>query len=66
MVVGDSWTILKAQNFAKKAPLAHSIVNSQPIFGMNWLIIEKNSSDLGHFIFTPLKIRREGSSRIQR
>ena len=50
---GGVWTILEVQNFAKKRLRRTTSDHSQSIFGMNWVIIQKNSSDLGHFILTP-------------
>ena len=51
MVVGGSRTIPEAQNFAKGACGALRIHHLQSFLGMNWVIIQKNSSDLEHFIF---------------
>ncbi len=55
MVVGGSPTIPEAQNFAKGACGPLRIHYLQSFLGMNWVIIQKNSSDLAfgalHFHF---------------
>ena len=65
VVVGGSRTIPEAQKFAKGACGALRIHHLQSFLGMNLVIIQKNSSDLGHFIFTSRDPRGEGCSRIE-
>ena len=65
MVVDGSRTIPEAQKIAKGACGALHIHHLQSFLGMNWVIIQKNSSDLGHFIFTSRDPRGEGCSRIE-
>ena len=49
VVVGGSRTIPEVQNFAKRRLRRTASDNSQSFFGMKWVIIPKNSSDLGHY-----------------
>ena len=65
MVVGGSRTIPEAQNFAKGACGALRIHHLQSFLGMNWVIIQKNSPDLGHFIFTSRDPRGRGVAALK-
>ena len=65
MVVDGSRTIPEAQNFAKGACGALRIHYLQSFLGMNWVIIQKNSSDLGHFIFTSRDPGEEGRAALK-
>ena len=51
LVVSGSRTIYEAQKFAKRRLRRTESDHSQPLIGMNQVIIQKNSSDFGHFIF---------------
>ena len=56
MTAGGSQTILDTQNFAKTRLWRGANDHSQSRIGMNWVIIQKNSSDLGHFILTSRRV----------
>ena len=49
VTAGGSRTIPEVQNFAKRRLRRTASDNSQSFFGMKWVIIPKNSSDLGHY-----------------
>ena len=53
VVVGGSRTIPEAHNFAKRRLRRTDNHHSQSFLGMNWVEIQKNSSDLGHYFLPP-------------
>ena len=53
VVVGGSRTIPEAHNFAKRRLRRTDNHHSQSFLGMNWVEIQKNSSDLGHYFCPP-------------
>ena len=54
VIAGGSWRIPEVQNFAKRAYGALQAIIHRHFEVLKWVIIQENSSDLGHYFCHPL------------